>query len=224
MQDGLDLIAALARHPDTGRRLAQRLWAFFVSEIQMPSRSFVDHIANVYRQSDTNMASTVRAVLTSREFGAASSHFARYSWPVEYVTRALKEIGYAGYPLSSALSPLANMGQQLFEPPDVNGWSSGPAWFSTAAMLARMNFASNLIGRQRAEIARGASGQGRTPEALLSFFLDRVSPAPFERDAYDALLAYLHGRGEWTGSDTQLRVKAPGLLHLIVGSSEYQLV
>ena len=224
MQDGLDLIAALARHPETGRRLAQRLWAFFVSEIQMPSRSFVDNVANVYRQSDGNMAPTVRAVLTSREFSSASSYFARYSWPVEYVARALKEVGYAGYPLSSALSPLANMGQQLFEPPDVNGWSLGPSWFSTAAMLARMNFASNLIGRQRAEIARVASGQGATPEALLSFYLDRVSPAPFERDAYDALLAYLHGNSAWTGTDAQLRVKAPGLLHLIVGSSEYQLV
>jgi hypothetical protein len=28
----------------------------------------------------------------------------------------------------------------------------------------------------------------------------------------------------WTGSATQLRTKAPGLIHLIVGSSEYQLV
>jgi uncharacterized protein (DUF1800 family) len=226
MQDGVDFIGALARHPETGRRLARRLWSFFISEIQAPSRSFIDQIANVYRQSDCHMAPTVRAVLTSRDFGAPSAQFARYSWPVEYVARALKEVGYAGYPMSSALSPLANMGQQLFEPPDVGGWSLGPAWFSTAAMLARMNFASSLIGRQpqRTEIARAASGQGPTPEALLSFYLDRVTPAPFERDAYDALLSYLHGRAEWTGADAQLRIKAPGLLHLIVGSSEYQLV
>ena len=34
MQDGIDLLAALARHPATGRRLAQKLWSFFISEIQ----------------------------------------------------------------------------------------------------------------------------------------------------------------------------------------------
>jgi uncharacterized protein (DUF1800 family) len=224
MQDGLDFMAALARHPETARRLARRLWSFFVSEIQSPEAQFVEQIANVYLQSDCHMTPTVRSVLLSRAFDAASSHFARYSWPVEFVARALKEVGNAAYPLSGALTPLVNMGQQLFEPPDVGGWSLGPSWFSTAAMLARMNFASSLIGRQRTDIARTASGNGQTPEALLSFYLDRLTPAPFEPGAYEALLAYLRGGGNWTGSDAQLRVKAPGLLHLIVGSSEYQLV
>ncbi|HKY21225.1 MAG TPA: DUF1800 domain-containing protein [Vicinamibacterales bacterium] len=224
MQDGLDLLAALARHPETARRLARRLWAFFVSEIQTPDPAFVEQIATVYLQGDCHMASAVRAVLLSRDFGLPSNHFARYSWPVEYVVRALKEVGSAGYPLNSALSPLANMGQQLFEPPDVGGWTLGPSWFSTAAMLARMNFASNLIGRQRTDIGRAASGNGPTPEALLSFYLDRLTPAPYEPAAYEALLAYLRGSTPWTGTEAQLRVKAPGLLHLIVGSSEYQLV
>ena len=224
MQDGFDLIAALARHPETARRLARRLWAFFVSEIQPAPSRFVDQITSVYRQADTHMAPVVRAVLQSREFEATSSHFARYSWPVEYVARALKEIGSEGFPMSSALTPLVNMGQQLFEPPDVGGWTLGASWFSTSAMLARMNFASMLIGRNRAGIAAAATGRGPTPEALLSFYLDRVTPAPFESVAYEALLAYLRGSSQWTGSDAQLRIKAPGLLHLMVGSSEYQLV
>ena len=224
MQDGMDLMAALARHPETARRLARRLWSFFVSEIQPATPRFVDQIAAVYLQGDCHMAPVVRAVLQSREFDAPSSHFARYSWPVEYVARAMKEIGSEGFPMSSALTPLVNMGQQLFEPPDVGGWTLGSSWFSTSAMLARMNFASSLIGRNRTGIAAAAAGKGPTPEALLSFYLDRVTPAPFESTAYEALLAYLRGSSQWTGSDAQLRVKAPGLLHLIVGSSEYQLV
>jgi hypothetical protein len=116
------------------------------------------------------------------------------------------------------------MGQQLFEPPDVGGWSTGSSWFSTAAMLARMNFASNLVGRHREDIRRAANGNGPTPEALLSFYLDRLTPAPLERGSYDALLDYLRSGPAWTGADAQLRVKAPGLIHLIVGSGEYQLV
>jgi uncharacterized protein (DUF1800 family) len=224
MQDGMDLIAALARHPETARRLARKFWSFFISEVEAPQPAFVDRIAGVYLQADCHIASVVRAVLRSPEFDSPSSYFARYSWPVEYVARAFKEVGSTGFPLSGALGPLANMGQQLFEPPDVGGWSLGPSWFSTAAMLARMNFASNLIGRQRDDIRRAASGNGPTPEALLSFYLDRLTPAPFEPGSYDALLGYLRGDTAWTGSDAQLRIKAPGLLHLIVGASEYQLV
>ena len=63
MQDGLDLIAALARHPATGRRLAQKLWSFFVSEIRPPDAGFVDRIAALYARSDCHMAPVVRAVL-----------------------------------------------------------------------------------------------------------------------------------------------------------------
>ena len=36
MQDGVDLLAALAQHPETARRMARRLWSFFISEIQQP--------------------------------------------------------------------------------------------------------------------------------------------------------------------------------------------
>ena len=224
MQDGLDLIAALARHPETGRRLARKLWSFFISEIHPPDEAFVARIANVYAQADCHMAAVVRAVLSSREFAAPQRYFARYSWPVEFVARALKEVGGAGFTLNSALGPLSNMGQQLFEPPDVAGWERGSAWFTTAAMLARMNFAATVTSRQRNDIAAAAAGNGPTPDALLSFYLDRLTPAPFEPEAYSSLLQYLRSGGTWTGNATQLRVKAPGLLHLIVGSSEYQLV
>jgi hypothetical protein len=116
------------------------------------------------------------------------------------------------------------MGQQLFEPPDVAGWERGPAWFTTAAMLARMNFAATLTSRQRNDIAAAATGNGPTPDALLTFYLDRISPAPFEQHARNCLLDYLRGTTPWTGNAAQLRVKAPGLIHLIAGSSEYQLV
>jgi uncharacterized protein (DUF1800 family) len=224
MQDGIDLLTALARHPSTGRRLAQKLWSFFVSEVRAPDAGFVDRIAAVYTRSNGHMAPVVRAVLSSREFDAPDSYFARFSWPVEFVARALKEIGYAGFTLNSALGPLSNMGQQLFEPPDVAGWERGPAWFTTAAMLARMNFASTLTRVQRDNIAAAATGNGATPEALVSFYLDRMSPAPFEQNAYASLLNYLRSGPAWTGSAAQLRVKAPGLIHLIGGSSEYQLI
>ena len=35
--------------------------------------------------------------------------------------------------------------------------------------------------------------------------------------------ALVNATGAWTGSDTQLQAKAPGLVHLIAGSPEYQL-
>src|SRR5207249_3878469 len=50
-QDGLDLIAALAANPNTGRYLARKLFRFFVSEFRDPDESFVTRIAGVYQNS-----------------------------------------------------------------------------------------------------------------------------------------------------------------------------
>jgi uncharacterized protein (DUF1800 family) len=224
MQDGLDLIDALARNPETARRLARKLYGFFVSEVNDPDETLVNQLASIYLRNGYNVAPMVQALLYSRAFNSQANHFTRYTWPVEFVVRAMKEVGYAGFSVNRALGPLTAMGQQLFEPPDVAGWDLGANWFSTGAMLARMNFAADLTSNQRFNIASAASGKGQSPGALLSFYLDELTPADYDRAAYDDLLAYLSAGGPWSGSDAQLKQKAPGLLHLIVGSSEYQLV
>ena len=116
------------------------------------------------------------------------------------------------------------MGQQLFEPPDVAGWDLGPSWFSSGAMLARMNFAAQLATNQKFDLRDLARGARQSPEALVSLMLDRLTPPPFAATPYNALLDYARAGGAWTGSDAQLLTKAAGLAHLIVGSGEYQLV
>jgi uncharacterized protein (DUF1800 family) len=137
--------------------------------------------------------------------------------------RSLKEVGWAGFSVNDALTPLVNMGQQLFEPPDVNGWDLGPGWFSSGAMLARLNFAAQLAANQKFNLRDSSRGFGRTPEALVSHIMDQLSASDFAPDCYRALVDYTRAGGAWTGSDAQIATKAAGLVHLIVGSGNYQL-
>jgi uncharacterized protein (DUF1800 family) len=224
MQDGLDLINALAIHPETARRLAGRLWTWFVSDTEAPDAAWVSHIASTYLANDTDMRPVLREVFSSAEFRDPRHRFTRYAWPVEYVVRAMKEVGYVGFSVNDALAPLVNMGQQLFEPPDVNGWAIGPAWFSTGAMLARMNFASTLVANQRFELRNASRPHRSSPETLLGFATGRMSVPSLPQPVNTALLDYLRAGGPWTGSDAQLLAKAGGLIHLLVGSGEYQFV
>lgn len=225
IQDGLDLIEACAAHPETGRRLARRLWAYFISETHAPPDEWVDRVAGIYHTSGYNLRAVVRGVLTSAEFIDPANFFTKYSWPVEFVVRAVKEVGWRGFSANDMLTPLTNMGQQLFEPPDVNGWAVGPEWFSTSAMLARTNFASQLATNQRVSLRDAARPFGRTQQALVSYLLDRLSPAPYEAGPYEELLAYARaGTANWSGTDAELLTKTAGLTHLIVGSPQYQFV
>jgi uncharacterized protein (DUF1800 family) len=221
-QDGLDLIRALARRPETADRLARRLFAYFVSEFEAPSESLVNDMRETYLNNDTSIKAMLVRLVTSEEFLADSSEFARYSWPVEYVVRAIKETGWNGLSVDAAMTPLVNMGQQLYEPPDVNGWALGAEWFSTASMLSRMNFAATLMANQRFNLQTAAAAARTSPEALLDFHLKRYTPSPLSDPATAALLDYLRQGVAWPVTDAQLASKASGLARLVVGSAEYQ--
>ncbi len=224
MQDGIDLITALAFNPDTARRLARKLWEFFITETQAPDPAFIDSTASVYLQNKTEMRPVVQYVLTSRWFNDPSMRFARYSWPAEYVVRAIKEVGWQGYSLDKARTPMANMGQLLFEPPNVGGWPLGANWFSTTTMLARANFASALVTTQKDALAAALQSDGSNPQALVAAMLNRLTPAPIDAAPQQTLVSYLTAGGPWTGTATQVNTRAAGLARLLVGSSEYQFV
>jgi uncharacterized protein (DUF1800 family) len=226
MQDGIDFINGLAAHPNTARYLATKLYRFFVSELGAPNVTFVNRVASVYLQNGGNMRAVMREVLHSPEFWDDSAYFARYSWPVEFVTRAFKDVGWSGFSVNDALTPLSNMGQILYEPPDVSGWDLGQSWFSTSAMLARMNFASALASNQKFNLLAAVKNAKATatPETLLAYFADAIVTAPADASVTTELSNYLHATGAWTGADAQLQAKSAGLVHLMAGSPEYQLI
>ena len=224
MQDGVDLITALATHPETARRLARKFWNFFVSDVQPPDPRFVEGAAGVYLQSNTEIRPMVRYVLTSPWFRDPSVRFTRYSWPVEFVARAIKEVGWQGFSLAEAVTPLANMGMMLFEPPNVGGWPTGAGWFSTATMLARSNFASAVVSGQKDNLAASLASEGQTQNGLLTAMLQRVTTAPLDANPRQVLSTYLLAGGAWTGSPEQVATRSAGLARLLVGSAEYQLI
>ena len=221
MQDGIDFINALSMHQETATRVVTKLFAYFVSETTTPDPAFIAGLASTYLRNGSAIKPVVQQILLSPQFQDPSAAFTRYSWPAEFIVRAIKETGWTGFSVGSALTPMINMSQELYEPPNVAGWVLGQAWFSTGAMLARMNFASTLALNQKFKLAMAASAARTTPQALVGFMTSRLT-ADF--DSTSDLAAYAASGATWTGSDAQLQTKAAGLAHLILGSPEYQFV
>ena len=224
MQDGLDFIAGLVASPEAARYITAKLYRFFVTDSGDVSAGFLDRVSRTFLSSGGDMKAVMREVLLSPEFWDPTNYYRRFSWPVEFVVRSIKEVGWTGYSVGAALTPLGNMGQLLYDPPDVSGWDTGQSWFSTGTMLARMNFASALTANQRFQLATRAKDHTGSPDALLSWVLDSVVTVPIDSGIQSELRGYLDATGAWTGSDTQVQSKLAGLVHLIAGSPEYQLV
>jgi uncharacterized protein (DUF1800 family) len=207
------------------RYLAAKLYRFFVTDFGAVNVTFVKRVASVYLQSSGDMKAVMREVLLSPEFWDESAYFARYSWPSSSSSRALKDIGWTGFSVNDALTPLSNMGQILYEPPDVAAGTRASVVFDRRdARADELRVDAGVQPEVQAGAAVKAANASRTPDALLSYFSDALVTRAARRGVTTEWSNYLRATGAWTGSDAQLEAKSSGLVHLIAGSPEYQLV
>jgi uncharacterized protein (DUF1800 family) len=227
IQDGLDFLAALLRHPATPSFLGAKLYRFFVNDSADPPASEVSAIAGWLRSTGYDMRAVMERLFKSDFFIAEASVGARYRWPIEHVVGLMKAYGPGTTPLVGVLAPLSEMGQDLYDPPSVEGYKGGTSWINSSTMLSRSNFGSTLgAARREALAAELAVSRLPTPEALVDAMLDRAGLGSLESAVRDQLVAYLTAglRGPWTGATDQLRLKLPGLLHLIAGTGHFAFV
>ena len=208
-QDGIDLINALAMHRKLRAGSRASSGASSSARFSRRTRPSLKASAGVYLQNRTEIRPVIRYILTSPWFTDPSAHFARFAWPVEYVTRAIKEVGWQNLSLDKVRSPMAAMGQLLYEPPNVAGWHLGVDWFSTGTMLARANFAATVAASQKEFLAASLAPEVNSADGLLATMLDRVTPAPLDPGPQQALMTYLLADGAWRGTDDELTTRRP---------------
>lgn len=222
--DGTDVIDLLIPHPATARRLATKLFKLFIHDNPTPAQ--IEPLAKIYLASGYEIRPLVRAILTSPDFFTDAAYLAQVKSPVEYVIGALKQLSPSATNLSALPDELRRMGQELFNPPTVFGWNGGLEWINSTTMLARMNFAGALAE------SRGSAGvnpalilaQNRltSPEQMVDYFSRTLGPVPYSAEVRADLAGYIR---QTTGNSTadSLDTRVRGLIHLMLGTAEYQL-
>ncbi len=143
---GDDLIRQLLEHPATAERLANRLCGLFLGD-GAASSAEVSSLAQGLRAHQLDIGWAVATVLRSQTFFADAHIGNRVVGPVEYVVNAARVLELVD-PAPSTLvlaDWAAQLGQDLFYPPNVGGWPGGRAWISTRAVIGRANYAAALV-------------------------------------------------------------------------------
>ncbi len=183
--DADGLAALLLDHPATSRRLAWRLCHEFFGEGVVDDRA-IDALAEGLRAHDLDIGWGVATVLRSRLFFDAANLGRRIASPIDYVlgaVRALEMLDPA--PSTPVLADwCGRLGQDLFYPPNVGGWTGGRNWITTRSALGRANFAAALVGGE--SVGLGTSfdpialaarhGQGRNPSFFAQLLLGADGP------------------------------------------------
>lgn len=171
--DGESVCRLLAEHPQTARRLCERLFRFFTG-VPAPVEE-VERLAGVYRARHGVIAPVLEELFLGQAFRATARLRQAYKSPVEYAVSALRALHGQFRNLGPGpnwlwLEKLVAMGQLPWLPPSVAGWAEGPAWFNTGTLLDRLNYA-HLVAEQFAPRLH-ALVDGATPEQALARLLE----------------------------------------------------
>jgi uncharacterized protein (DUF1800 family) len=232
--NGEDVIDIICAQPATAWFVASRLYQFFVSDT--PDEVAIRILAEEFRRTDGEIRSVMRTLLRSDFFVADEVRLARVKSPAELVGGTARLAGSHNFPEWSIVNLAMDvnfMGQEILNPPTVEGWHTGQEWIDTGNLVERINAAALEIGDVTRPGVRRIIDRLRSvaevlsPEVFVGVGMDAMGQ--FESSVatrhhlvqYASRLGDLHFDRQDSLACTEQRVSE--MLQLIVATREYQL-
>ena len=212
--------------------------AFFVEdEVQVPAwpvtppndPAAIDYLSKALMETDYDIRAVLRLLFNSDFFKAAQ--FRKVKNPTEVVVSTLRLAGDAELPTPDIYewaNHITYMGQELLNPPSVEGWHSGVEWINSGALMKRTNFVADMVNETSRpgirKIIEKAYEQATSPEALVDACLDLLGPLQFNEGTRAELVAHAEQNGVCGGngtSDAESTQEIAEILQLIVSTREY---
>jgi uncharacterized protein (DUF1800 family) len=140
--DGDAILDILLAQPRTAEHITEKLWREFVSA--EPDAAEVRRLAAHLRVRDYAIQPLLAELFATAAFWAPGARGTLVKSPAELMVGSLRALQ-----LSPETGPLVRagrqLGQDLFDPPNVKGWPSGNAWITSSTLLARQQFLQRTL-------------------------------------------------------------------------------
>ncbi len=239
--NGEDVIEIIVGKPSTARFICRHLYNFFVDdEPQVPSwqgtpprdPEAIHTLERAFVESNYEIRSVLRVLFNSNFFKKA--RFAKVKSPAEVVVGTIRlmkdhtDVQPGMFPLSKEC---LYMGQDLLNPPSVEGWHTGMEWIDSGTLVERINFVSDQVGNTELPGVRSiiewlASRGALTPEQFVDGCLDLMGYVEVTEKTRNQLVSHASRVGGLRGDIEDERDKfvhqVGEILQLIVDTGEYQ--
>ncbi len=240
--NGEDIIDIILQQPACSRFIARHLYNFFVAdEPQVPAWDIeeprdpeaVQLLADTLVESGFEMKPVLRTLFNSDFF--KESAFQKVRNPVEVVVGTLKLTKDVDGPdprLEDMSAEPGYMGQDILDPPSVEGWHTGKEWINSGSLVKRVNFVAERVSNVELpgvqDIIRRVAGgdKAMTAEALVDRCLDQMGPLEVAESSRKELISQAESAGP-ISFDTKegysdFSGRAGSTLALIAATREYQ--
>jgi uncharacterized protein (DUF1800 family) len=239
--NGQDIIDIICRHPATAKFVARHLYNFFVAdEAQVPAWQTVpprdpeaiQTLMDAFVENDYDIRAVLRVLFNSDFFKEA--RFSRIKSPVEVVVNTLRFVGNHEFPapgIGNLGRQTGYMGQEVLNPPSVEGWHTGREWINSGSLMRRINFVADLVGDVtlpgvKAIVDRLRDAGELTTDEFVDVCLERMGPLDPDSQTRQELIdhASLDGNLAWK-SESQAELstlRVSEMLQLIASLRDFQ--
>ena len=242
--NGEDILDIICRQPATARFIARHMYHFFAADEppvpQWPYESprdpeAIEMLAQAYFDSDYDIRSMLRVLFNSDFFQSKERRYGKVKSPVELVTgviRLTEEFDGPSIEIGDRNSQMSFMGQQLLNPPSVEGWHQGVEWIETGSLIERLNFAAQQLGDLEKpgvksmvrNILQDESGP-ISAERLVDKCLDQLGAIEVSPDTKSALVRFASNQSfesKSADSSGENQQNVSDLLRLVASVPEFQ--
>ena len=243
--NGEDIIEIICRQEATAKFLARHMYHYFVAdEPPVPQWPYtpprdpaaVDALAQAYFDSGYDITAMLRVLFTSDFFRSQDTWYEKVKSPADLMAGVLRLTGEYRMPERDFVGEsqrMTFMGQQLANPPSVEGWHQGTEWVDTGTLVERINFATGHLGKIDApgvrSMIRGVCSQAEgpiSPEGLVDACLDQMGARTVSDDTKESLLAFASKRGDLEVAgrepDEEAQRRVAEMLQLVAATTEFQ--
>ena len=240
--DGEDIIDIVLQQPACPRFISRHLYNFFVAdEPQVPAWDIeeprnpeaIDALSKIFVDSGYEIKPVLRSLFNSDYFKEAA--YQRVKSPIEVVVgtlRLTRDLHGPDVRLEDMAKEPGYMGQEILDPPSVEGWHTGKEWINSGSLVKRVNFVADRVsdielpGVQDIIKRVAATDKAMTSDAMVDRCLDQMGPLDVSERTRKELIAQAESEGPISLSSgaeyAGFSQRVGGMLALIAATREYQ--
>jgi uncharacterized protein (DUF1800 family) len=236
--NGEDIIDIILKQPACATFITRHLYNFFVAdEPEVPKwpneppkdPKAIEYLSKVFVESNYEIKPVLRALFNSDFFKEAL--YKKVKSPVEVVVGTLKLTGDMNGPdprWGEVSEVPINMGQDLLNPPTVEGWHTGKEWINSGAFINRVNFVADRLKNAELPGVKAIienvkqNSNINVPGSIVNSCLKELGDIKLESDSYSELIDNITSSEDSNGNSNAIDDQITNILSLIAGTKEYQ--
>ena len=143
-----EFVELISNRADFGEMIAKKFYREFVS-VKPPKPNDIAIMMSAFRKSGFSIPKLFEATISLGSFWSEGSKLNLVKSPIELLYGSARTLGFAGQEVddhSWMLAFATELGQDLFNPPNVAGFPGGTAWVAGQMMEKRIEIVSRMFG------------------------------------------------------------------------------